>query len=321
MNNSWQLLIDFAYLSLLLILANIIKRKVGWLKNYLVPTAIIAGLLGLVLGNEGFALIELNTSRLGEIVYHLMALGFISLSLKETVANKTQSSFNGGIFIVSTYVVQGIIGFAISLFLLKFFKPNLFPAFGLLLPLGYGQGPGQAYSIGSQWQKLGFVGGGNIGLTIATFGFLWAIVIGVIFMNVLIQNKIKTTAYLPKNRKKPILSNSTIEVPPNQSLDSLSIQVCLIGLVYLMTYLSLVGLSKLLIPLGSFGETLNHLIWGFHFIVGSVYAMVLKYVIKKLNSNKYHIKAVPNNYLLQRISGFSFDFMIVASITDRKSVV
>ena len=314
MNNSWQLLIDFSYLSLLLVIANVLKSKVKWLKNFLIPTAIIAGLLGLMLGNEGFNFINFNISRLGGIVYHLMALGFISLSLKETVAKKTKSSFNGGVFIVSTYIVQGIIGFVLSLTILKIFSPNLFPAFGLLLPLGYGQGPGQAYSIGHQWEKLGFIGGGNIGLTIATFGFLWAIIIGVIFMNILIHKKLKATHYFPKNRKRPDVNNSTIEVPPNQSLDSLSVQVCLIGLVYLVTYLSLVSLSKLLLPLGSFGETLNHLIWGFHFIVGSVYAFLLKYIIKKLNINKYKVKTSPNNYLLQRISGFSFDFMITASI-------
>ena len=59
----------------------------------------------------------------------------------------------------------------------------------MLLPLGFAQGPGQAFSIGTSWEELGFANGGNIGLAIATIGFLWAIFFGIPLLNVLVRKK------------------------------------------------------------------------------------------------------------------------------------
>ena len=44
-------------------------------------------------------------------------------------------------------------GFAISLTLV-YYIPDLFPGFGPLLPLGFGQGAGEAYSIGYSWEAV-----------------------------------------------------------------------------------------------------------------------------------------------------------------------
>lgn len=315
MNNSWVVLIDFAWVALFIVIANSLKSRLKWLRNFFVPTAIVAGIIGLLLGGEVLGLISLDSQRLGNMVYHLMAVGFIALALKDDETKKTPHGFNSGLFIVSTYLVQGIIGFSVTLLLIKFAFPSLFPTFGLLLPLGYGQGPGQAFSIGSQWENIGFVGGGNVGLTVATLGFLWAIVIGVVFMNVLMRKGVKRRDdNIHRLRKAPEIITNTVDVPPNESIDSLSVQFCLIGLVYLATYLTLLGINKLMVPFGTFGETLNNLLWGFHFVIGTVYAILLRTILRRLKAGKFITNSRPNNYLLQRIAGFSFDFMITASI-------
>ncbi len=315
MSNSWTALIDLSCIALLILVANFLKTRIKVLREFLVPTAILAGLLGLILGNDVLGLLSLDNARLGNIVYHLMAIGFIALALKDNSVKKTKNGLNSGLLIVSTYLIQGIVGFSITLLLIRFVMPNLFPTFGLLLPLGFGQGPGQAYSIGSQWENIGLVGGGNIGLTVATFGFLWAIIIGVLFMNVLIRKGVKRKGEnVFRIRKTDNIVSKTVAVPPNSSIDSLSVQVCLIGVVYLATYLTLIGINRLMAPMGTFGETLNNLLWGFHFIIGSVYAILFRVIIKLCQKRGIAVSASPNNYLLQRISGFAFDFMITASI-------
>jgi len=316
MNNSWTIVLDFSFLSLFIIIAILLKAKLKTLSKLIIPTSILAGFIGLFMGPEILNIVPLDSERLGRIVYHLMAIGFISLSLKERESKRNKTIVNSGIYIVSTYVIQGILGFSITLFLINTIYPDLFSGFGLLLPLGYGQGPGQAYSMGSQWEELGFISGGNIGLTIATFGFIWATIIGVPFMNILVKNKrIKRRLHNSIKKRGVILEEMDPEdIPLSESLDKISIQLSLIGVIYLGTYLTLLGLSKALSPLGTFGETLSQLLWGFHFNIGSIYAILTKVVFDKLRKKEVNINFYPNNYILQRIAGGSFDFMITASI-------
>ena len=62
-------------------------------------------------------------------------------------------------------------------------KKGLEPA--LLLPMGFGQGTGQALNIGKVFESLGFENGSAFGLSIAAIGFLVACIVGVIYLNVL----------------------------------------------------------------------------------------------------------------------------------------
>ncbi|MDD4896279.1 MAG: sodium:glutamate symporter, partial [Atribacterota bacterium] len=290
-------------------------RKVFFFQKFLFPTAIIAGFIGLLLGREALQLVDLDRERLGSLVYHLMAIGFISIALKKREHLRSRDIFNSGVYIVSIYVVQGIIGFIISLLLANTVFPDLFPSFGLLLPLGFGQGPGQAYAIGRQWEEVGFFQGGNIGLSIATIGFLWACIVGVILVNYLIKKgifSINLDKYAVREKIHEEMDSG--ELPLAASLDDISIQLFLIGLIYLATYLTLLGLNRILLPLGTFGETLAQLLWGFHFIIGTIYAILLRVIFNQMKKMKIMNHEYPNSYMLQRIAGGCFDFMITAAI-------
>jgi len=317
MNQNWIMIIDFLWLSLFIGIGVFLKRKVYFFRKYLFPTAIIAGFIGLLLGPEILNIIHLDNERLGSLVYHLMAVGFIAIALKKREHTHSKNIINSGIYIVSIYVVQGIVGFTISLLLVNTFFPDLFPAFGLLLPLGFGQGPGQAFAIGSQWEEIGFFQGGNIGLSIATIGFLWACIVGVIFMNYLVKKGIFKIKTIKRNRREEKIHEEmdSGELPLAASLDDISIQLFLIGLVYLVTYLTLLGLNTILVSLGTFGETLAQLFWGFHFIIGTIYAILLRIGFDLFKRMKIMTHEYPNNYMLQRIAGGCFDFMIAAAIT------
>ncbi|AEJ60318.1 Na+/glutamate symporter-like protein [Spirochaeta thermophila DSM 6578] len=317
MNMDWTLPMDFAVLSLLLLTATLLKRKVPLLRKLLFPNALIAGFIGLLLGRDLLALIEIPEARLGTYVYHLMAIGFIALALKERTQRDMPTIVRTGAFIVSGYLLQGIIGLGLTLLLLPFI-PHLFPAFGLLLPLGFGQGPGQAYSIGSRWEALGFPHGGNIGLSVATIGFLWACLGGIVVLNILFGKKARKAA--PDDEESPHLPGEVVEydapgdIPLTESIDRLSIQGALIGFVYLATYLTLKGVELLLEGTGTFGQTFSQLLWGFHFIVGSLYAIGLRLLFNLFKRKGLMHRTYPNTYLLSRISAGAFDYMITASI-------
>src|SRR5690554_3678735 len=191
---TWNILIQVAIISTMLLVGNVIRRKVKAFRNFLFPTAIIAGFIGLGIKYLIFGLnikIEgeyvLTNGFLDLVTYHAIALGFIAMGLKQVKNDKTNKikgrPVKTGLVIVNTYLLQGIIGLTVTIILANFLL-NITPYSGILLPLGFGQGPGQANNIGGLFETSGgFVGGQTFGLSIATLGFLWASVAGVFYLN------------------------------------------------------------------------------------------------------------------------------------------
>jgi ESS family glutamate:Na+ symporter len=122
------------------------------------------------------------------ITYHALAVGFIALSLKVVNKERAKSkemgrdSVKGGIIIIGSYLLQALIGVTVTMLLSLVFT-TIVPYAGIILPLGFGQGPGQAMTWGSTYEALGFAGGTDFGITISTMGFLSAAVGGVIYLN------------------------------------------------------------------------------------------------------------------------------------------
>jgi ESS family glutamate:Na+ symporter len=222
-----------------------------------------------------------------------------------------------GSLIVSTYLVQGIMGLIITIGIGYTFIPNFFKAAGILLPMGFGQGPGQANNVGTIYENLGMVGGRSFALAIAASGFLWACIAGVIYLNIL-----KRKNLIQRNGHEEISGSVTIdmfeqkgEIPVSESVDRLSVQVALVLLVYLGTYLTTWGLTSGIDGISpALGNTVNSLLWGFNFIVGSLLAMLLRLVLRKLKNKSIMTRQYQNNYLLSRFTGLAFDVMIVAGI-------
>ena len=105
------------------------------------------------------------------------------------------------------------------------------------------------------------------------------------------------------------------EIPISDSIDKLSVQVAMILLVYLVTYLVTWGITSGIASVSAgLAATVNSLLWGFNFIFGSVFALLTRVLLDKARRAKLITRQYQNNYLLNRISGFFFDLMIVAGI-------
>lgn len=315
----WRFVIQMGIIAFTVILATIIRRKIPLIKKTLIPTSVLAGFILLLIKSTN--LLYVDPEFLEMVTYHGIAIGFIALSLRIPREDKSpgavRTAINSGALIVSTYCVQAIVGLAISVLLAYTFMPDLFKASGILLPMGYGQGPGQANNVGSTYEKLGFVGGQSYGLAIAAAGFLCSCIVGVIYLNFQSRkNKLK------KEEHDEISGSVTIdefqdqgEIPIAQSIDKLSIQVAFIVFVYLCSYLVLDGVSKLLANyLPGVAKTVSPLLWGFNFIFGSLFAILFRVIITRLKKVNVITRQYQNNYLLSRISGLAFDVMIVTGI-------
>ena len=319
-NELWSPIIQIGIIAGLVLLANILRRKLLFVRKSMIPTAVLAGFILLLL--KTLNLVPMVTTEfLESITYHTIALGFIAMSLRvpeKTLETERMIGSKSGALIVSTYLVQALTGLIISIALSWTFMPDLFKASGILLPMAYGQGPGQANNVGTTYESLGMIGGRSFGLSLAAAGFLCACVVGVIFLNIYsrkgkfkraedkteVSGSVTTEIFEDKN-----------EVPVSESIDRLSIQIALICLVYLLTYLVTWGVTELLALISpGLAATVSDLLWGFNFIIGSMIAAGCRSVFTGLRKVKLMNRQYQNNYLLSRISGFLFDVMIICGI-------
>jgi len=320
-SNVWGGLSVISVLLVSLLVANMLKRSIRWLQASLIPTSVVAGALLIVVagiykaitgdimfdtaafGGNGTAFLEI-------ITYHTLALGFIASTFNSSdgkiTAKRATEIFNTGVNTVSTYLLQAVVGFGISLIACIFVK-DFFPAAGVLLPFGYGQGTGQALNYGGIYEGLGFVGGKSFGLTIAALGFLSASIGGVIHLNIL-KRKGKI---LVKAGKEGALTSEQIqaedEIPMQENMDKLTVQVALIALAYMLSYLMMIGLGKLL-------PGMKSVIFGFNFLLGVLAATLVKAVINFLRKKNLIHRCYTNNFLMTRTSNFFYDIMVVAGI-------
>ena len=315
----WNVVIQFGVIAFLVVISNIIRLKVPLVKKTLMPTSVLAGFL--LLGFKYTNIIHVDTNLLDMLTYHGIALGFIALSLrvvkKDESSGGARTALNSGALIVSTYMIQGAAGLIISIILGYTLFPDFFKAAGLLLPMGFGQGPGQANNIGSSYEALGFAGGKSYALAIAATGFLVACIVGVIYLN--IQAK---RGKIVRQDAKELSGSVTVdhfqdvdEMPISQSIDRLSIQAALIILVYAFTFFVIWAVTSLLTKFApGVASALNPLFWGFNFIFGSLFAVLTRVILSKFRKAKIMQMQYQNNYLLSRISGLFFDVMIICGI-------
>jgi ESS family glutamate:Na+ symporter len=315
----WSPVIQIGLIAGAILVANTLRRKIPLFRKSLMPTAVLAGFLLLLL--RSLNIIDLGASFLETITYHALALGFIAQSLRIPEKRADDGSFTGlksGALIVSTYMLQVVLGLAISLALAWTIKPDMFPAGGILLAMAYGQGPGQANNVGGIYEGMGMLGGKSFGLSLAAMGYLCACVVGVIYLNVL-NRRGKLKRVLQKQEVSGSVTTTIFEheneIPVAESIDRLSVQAALICLVYLLTYLLTAGVVWLLETVApGLAASVSSLLWGFNFIVGSMVAMACRGIISGLRKAKIMNRQYQNNYLLSRLSGLAFDLMITAGI-------
>ena len=312
----WGAIISFGTLATILLVSNLLLRKITFLRKLLIPTSVLAGFIALGLKMAGL-LDFISQDFLDMVTYHGIAIGFIAMSLR--VPNDSEefrrsgTSFRSGAIIIGGYVIQALTGLAVSMLLMK----DIFPAAGILLPMGYGQGPGQANNVGTTYEAAGFRGGQAFGLSIAAAGYLCACTVGIIIVFILrARGRIqKASSDFVSGLASVDTFQDQKEIPISQSIDRFTIQAALVLAIYLLTYLVTWGVTSALSAYApGLANTLNSLLWGFNFIIGSALALAVRAIFKGCRKIGIMKRQYPNNYLLSRLSGAAFDIMIICGI-------
>lgn len=318
----WAWVNTFAVLLGSLLVGNMLKRSIPFLRDSLTPTSVVGGIILLIVaaiykaitGDVMFdtaAFGTNGTAHLEVITYHALALGFIASSFKTTNSKLTKKRsseiFNTGVTTVSTYLLQGTFGLGITI-ICALLIDGFFPAAGVLLPFGFGQGTGQALNYGTIYEvEHGFIGGKSFGLTIAALGFLSASIGGVIHLNIM------------KKRGRIVFSKRTDgsthseevdpadEIPLQESIDKFTVQIALIIVAYIAAYLLMFALGNLL-------PGMKSVIYGFNFLLGVLTATLIKLMMNFLHKKQIIHRKYTNNFLMTRASNFFFDLMVVAGV-------
>lgn len=274
-----------------------------------VPDSMVAGFLGLLLGPSVLALLPIDQDVLERVVYHGLALLFITVSLRSPAqATATASGVRGFAFALPMLVIaQALLGMALVFGWSAVARP-LHPGVGVMVPLGFSQGPGQALALGSAWEAAGMQDGAQLGLIMAAMGFVFCVGVGPPLLA--LARRLGWTSDLD-------LAGDTdaAEVIPSAApgtMEPLTRQIVMIGLVYLGAW----GVIQLLVlALGDRPQAVAT-VYGFHFILGTLLALAARKLLGVAGRGE-----LLHTPLLSRIAALVVDVVTVAALAAVKIAV
>lgn len=299
-------LYDIAWMSALMLIAKVIRSKISFIQKLYIPSALIAGFMGLLAGKQFLNVIPFS-SEISNYAGILIAFVFGSMFIgnKAKVSFRRMFSSVGDSFLINAAAEIAQFGLFILLGIVVF--PILFkkinPAFGLMLPAGFVGGHGTAAAIGSVLVDSGWTDATSIGQTFATIGLLGGILGGVAMINIGarkgntaiiksvedLQEEMLTGLVKENNRSE--FGQNTVNA---MSIDTLTWHFSLILVAVGMAY-GVNAILKMLLPSVSFP------VYG----LALVCSIVLQGILKIVNLDEYvdkkivtHIGSSATDYLV-----------------------
>ena len=309
---------DIGLASIYLLLGYAIRSKVKFFQKLYIPAAVIAGIIGLLLGPEvlgRFAPFCLRFSDgVGSYANPLLAIVFSSQFLGASF-NKDTLRHSGATFFLnsSTISLQVMLGLFITYLLLPL-NDKLYSGFGLFPYLGFYGGHGVCASTAGVFGDAGFFDtdlGTSAGNTFATIGLIYGIMAGIVVINICARKGLisknagmqnmtqedRTGVLLPENRY-----NTVVAMSKNDVINPLALHVAIVGLVMYLAYALLPYLQK--IP---YCSRLNITI---PVLFVSIFVNVLS---KKTGLSKFI-----DHKSLATLTGVALEFLIVTSVANTK---
>ncbi|MFM2246018.1 MAG: hypothetical protein RL071_2092 [Pseudomonadota bacterium] len=272
-------ILDLLWLGLLLFIAQAAHQRVALLHRLALPPVLVAGGLGLLLGPGGLDLLQLHAPVLESIAYHGLGLVFVAMGLQPPPPGKASGDARSAGYAVTTFTVaQGVLGLLL-VGIASLVGPHVHPGVGLMLPLGFAQGPGQALSLGRAWEEgAGMASGAQVGLAMATQGFLWCSLLGVALYH---WGRRRGWMDDPTEGAAAVAEGEapapSADAEASADMDPLTRTLALIAVLYLSTWGVLQGLSAALAGAPKIAASIA----GFHFLIGLGFAVGARTVLQR----------------------------------------
>lgn len=228
--NAYSFVMDFALMSILLVVAQLLRAKIKFLQNFYIPSSVIGGVLGLILGPQVLNWIPWS-AKIGSYAYLLVCILFAGLYIgnREKVSPKTIFKNVGDTFCMNMATEFICFGLALTVgyWLIKFLFPSVFSEFALLLPSGFCGGHGYASTIGTALNNLlGRDDCVQLGQTFATIGLLTGLFAGIALINWAAKHGltsfIKEASMLPEECKTGIVPKGNRDPMGEETINPMS---------------------------------------------------------------------------------------------------
>ena len=311
----------FCTLSLLLLLGKILRTLIPLFQRLYLPSSVIGGLLGLVIFSCCGEYIPAEMANgikkipgfMINVIFAALFLGAAAPKLKTVFSIAFPQICLGQLLAWGQYVIGlGLAGFLF----LPCFKLN--PAFGNLLEIGFQGGHGTVGGVTEVFHNFGWQEGVALGFTVATFGMIIGIIAGMILINWALKKghvkEIRTfneRDYMERigvyhHNCQPSAGLQTVFC---DSIDSLAFHISLIGISILIGFGILKGLQygeSYLFPTAKIRLFSGFPLFPLCMIGGVLLQMLL---------DKIKLGQLVNKEQMQRLSGASLDFLVVAAVT------
>lgn len=307
---------DFAWVGLLLLMGAYLRAKVRILQKLYIPTAVIAGFVGLLLGPQvlgKFCPVYIHWSEyMGQYATPLLAMlfcvQFFGLKFDRKVMRQASA-----VWVIATIVISVQYLFAVPI-VKAFSLPDGFAALPQSAFYGGHGIPGVLTGI---WSGMGYWNPDeafSIGTTFATIGLLYGVVGGIVIINIAarkgwlaVGNKVGTlseeerTGYIkPENRTKIMIG-----ITKGASIDPMAFHVALMFALMILAY-GLLAVIKWLAKNVSFLSSLANL-------NVNVTAMIVSLVVGAIAS-KTKLGQVCDKDSLSRCGCTALEFLIASSV-------
>jgi ESS family glutamate:Na+ symporter len=254
-----DILTDIGIISILLLAAFFIRRKIRLFQTLYIPDAVIAGFLGLLLGpnvlgkfspiylpfsegSAGYAMVLLV------VVFTTLCVGAKFDSVGEVVKYSFQALCLGSTLLIG----QGLLGYGVVK-VLQATGSDIMDGFALLPSTGFYGGHGLGAMVAVAWENISYWNTEevmSIATTFATIGLLYGIIGGISFINIgarkgYLKNATsmdqlseeELTGYIPPEKRKGIISG----VSTPAVLEPLSLQLAFVMIIFVAA----IGLTNL----------------------------------------------------------------------------
>lgn len=239
----------------------------------------MAGLLALALGHNGFDVLPLSDISYGGF---LIAVIFAALGLTTSFPKGSTLLHRTGKLWAYNQIItisQWILAIVVGGYLLTRVWPELPAAFGVVLPSGFMGGHGTAAAVGETLGKLDWDAGMSLALTAATVGVFLAILGGLAIINIMSRlgmlTHIKKFEDFEEHFRKGLIPQDKresigVETVSSSSVNAFTLHIALISVVVMAAYTASDMASDL-------GESVSVPTFACAFMFGCLLRMALNY--------------------------------------------
>ncbi|RPF55859.1 sodium/glutamate symporter [Aquisalibacillus elongatus] len=317
------------YLGLFLLLGKWLRVKIKWIQNLFLPSSVIAGFIGLLLGpqilgaifnGEGFWSTGLMTPEVIEVWRTLPGLlinvVFATLFLGTILPNLRKVWHIGGPQLAFGWTLgwgQYVVGILLTLLILTPIF-DLPPMVGALIEVGFEGGHGTAAGLQGTFEEMEFSEAYDLAVGLATIGILSGVLIGIFMINWAIRKQktevLNDTDDTSANKKSGIIEfenrepAASMTVRP-ESIEPLSLHLAVIAVAIMVGYLVL----QLLVYLESIIIGTELMTYVPLFPLAMIGGIIVQLFFTKIGYSD-----ILDRRMVMRIQGLSLDILILSAI-------